>query len=79
MKILNILPVYQLNTYILRYICRQQTKRAMALAIKTVPVLKGKPAERFVKNAQESYAKKGTVDFSKEASNAKKILATAKL
>ena len=50
----------------------------MALAIKTVPVLKGKEAERFIKNAQDSYAKKGTVDFSKEAINAKKILASAK-
>lgn len=37
----------------------------MALEIKAIPTLKGKEAERFVKEADKAYLKKEKTDFSK--------------
>ena len=38
----------------------------MAIEIKEIPTLKGKEAERFVKQAEKSYKKRATIDFSKQ-------------
>ena len=38
----------------------------MALEIKAIPTLKGKEAERFVKEADKAYQKKEKTDFSKQ-------------
>lgn len=51
----------------------------MAIAIKQIPVLKGKVAKGFAKKATNNLEKKETVDFSKQAANAKKILKKAQL
>lgn len=51
----------------------------MAIAIKQIPVLKGKVATNFVNKATANLEKKHTVDFSEQAKNAKKILEKAKL
>lgn len=51
----------------------------MAIAIKTVPVLKEKAAVRFDSNAQSSIAKKSSVKFSKQVAISSKILAKAKI
>ena len=51
----------------------------MAIAIKQIPVLKGKTASTFIKKAEDTASKKHTVDFSKQASEARDIFAKAKL
>jgi hypothetical protein len=51
----------------------------MAIAIKSIPVLKDKAAESFTKKVAEQTAKKSSVDFTKQASVSAKILAKAKL
>lgn len=51
----------------------------MAIAIKQIPVLRGRVAERFVNKAESNLENKHTVDFSEQANNARKILAKAKL
>lgn len=51
----------------------------MALAIKSIPILKAQVASKFVINATAQSAKKATVDFSKQSVQASKILAKAKL
>ena len=51
----------------------------MALAIKSIPVLKAQVASKFVSNATAQSSKKATVDFSKQSVQASKILAKAKL
>lgn len=51
----------------------------MALAIKSIPVLKAGVATSFVRNATAQSLKKATVDFSKQFVQASKILAKAKL
>lgn len=51
----------------------------MALAIKSIPVLKAEVASSFVRNASAQSEKKATVDFSKQSVQASKILAKAKL
>ncbi|MFT4153954.1 hypothetical protein [Parafilimonas sp.] len=51
----------------------------MAIAIKTVPVLKDKVSETFNRKAIASAAKKATVKFTKEISISSKILAKAEL
>ena len=50
----------------------------MALAITSVPVLKGKASDRFEALLFESETKRGTIDFSKQISEAHKILSKAK-
>lgn len=49
----------------------------MAIAIKQIPVLKGKIASNFVKKADSNLKRKHSVDFSKETEDARKILAKA--
>ena len=54
----------------------------MAIEIKSIPVLKGKAAARFIDKANkavENSAKKSSVDFSKQALIRDEILAKAKL
>ncbi len=51
----------------------------MAIAIASVPVLKGEAADRFEKQMAESEKLRGSVDFSKSIENARKILGKAKL
>lgn len=46
----------------------------MAIYIKPIPTLTGKVAEKFEKAARESEAKRGSVDFSREAAMTRKIL-----
>lgn len=59
------------------YICIKETKY-MAVYFKTIPTLRGKAAERFVRQADENAAKyKGSIDFSEQMKMAKQILAKA--
>jgi len=51
----------------------------MAIAIKSIPVLKKEAAGSFTKRIDENYAKKSSVDFSKQASISAKILSKAKI
>ncbi len=51
----------------------------MAIAIKSIPVLRDKVAQAFSSAVKVNTAKKSTVDFSKQANVASKILAKAKL
>lgn len=63
------------------YICIKlnEINQIMALAISTVPVLTGEAAERFEKNMKAKEKQRGSVDFSKQIAEAKKILSKAKL
>lgn len=52
----------------------------MAIAIKSIPVLKGKAAASFVAKATKNYSqKKSSVDFSSQTTKAERILAKAKM
>ena len=51
----------------------------MALEIKTIPTLKGKEAERFIKEADRAYLNKGKTDFSKQVRTARAILKKANM
>lgn len=51
----------------------------MAIAIKTIPVLKDEAAANFVAKVKKASAKKSSIDFSKQTSIAAKILEKAKL
>lgn len=52
----------------------------MAIPIRFIPVLTSKVAEDFVRNAEKTYKqKRHTVDFSKQAKDAKQILKKAKM
>lgn len=51
----------------------------MAIAIKSIPVLKDKAADQFTIKASENSAKKSSIDFSKQTSVAAKILEKAKI
>ena len=51
----------------------------MAIAIKSIPVLKDKAAANFTSKVAENSARKYSVDFSKQTSVAAKILAKANL
>jgi hypothetical protein len=50
----------------------------MAIVIKSIPTLNGKDAERFIQAANKAESKPATVDFSKQAQIARKILEKAK-
>jgi hypothetical protein len=60
------------------YIC-ELNNTIMAIAIKSIPVLKDNVAKTFTKKVSVNNANKSTIDFSKQASVASKILAKAKL
>lgn len=52
----------------------------MATPIRSIPVLTSKVAENFVRNAKKTYEhKRHTVDFSKQAQDARQILKKAKM
>ena len=52
----------------------------MALEIKAIPTLRGKEAERFVKEAADkAYQKKEKTDFSKQVKIARAILKKANM
>lgn len=51
----------------------------MAIAIKSIPILKDELAKKFNESAQASLSKKGSVNFSAQVATASKILAKAKI
>lgn len=51
----------------------------MAIAIKSIPVLKAKEAKTFTQKVADNSAAKRTVNFSRQASVASKILSKAKI
>ena len=51
----------------------------MALEIKAIPTLKGKEAERFMKEAEKAYQSKEKTDFSKQVNIARAILRKANM
>ena len=51
----------------------------MALAISSVPVLTGEAAAQFDKKIKANEKKRGSVDFSKQIAEARKILSRANL
>ena len=51
----------------------------MALEFKTIPVLHGEAAARFVEAADEALEKRGSIDFSKQVAKARAILKRSKL
>jgi len=51
----------------------------MAIAIKSIPILKQRTAKNFTKKASTSLNKKATVDFSDQVIAAKRILEKAKM
>lgn len=51
----------------------------MAIAIKSIPVLKDKVASAFDAMATRNFTKKATVDFTQQVVKANKILAKAKI
>ncbi len=51
----------------------------MAIAIKSIPVLKAEAAKAFERDVHANNDKRATVDFSKQLSQAAKILAKAKI
>lgn len=46
----------------------------MAIPIKTIPILDGESAERFIKEAESNFEKSGTIDYSKQVEICKQIL-----
>ena len=54
-------------------------KLFMAIAIKSIPVLKDKAAHAFTSAVTANTSKKSSIDFSKQVSVATKILAKAKI
>ena len=54
-------------------------KLIMAIAIKSIPVLKAKAAKAFTSAVTANSAKKSSIDFSTQVSTASKILAKAKI
>lgn len=47
----------------------------MSVYIRAIPTLKGKIAERFIKQSEENLHKRASIDFSKESANSYAILA----
>jgi len=72
-SILMILGVF-INTLYLH-----STKLIMAIAIKSIPVLKDKAASSFTKRITANFSKKSSVDFSKQSVMSSRILAKAKI
>jgi hypothetical protein len=54
-------------------------KKIMAIELKTIPVLHGEAAARFVEAADEALQKRGSIDFSKQLAKARAILKRSKL
>lgn len=51
----------------------------MAIEFKTIPVLHGEAAARFVEAADETLEKRGTIDFSTQVAKARAILKRSKM
>ena len=51
----------------------------MAIPIKSVPTLKGKSAEAFVRKAERAEKERATIDMSKQAKMFASILSKAKI
>jgi len=51
----------------------------MAMAVKSIPVLKGNEAKEFVRKAEEAASRKGSVDFKMQPKNYLAILKKAKI
>lgn len=51
----------------------------MAIAIKSIPTLKGDDAKSFVRAANKAENKRTTIDYSKQAKVARSILGKAKM
>lgn len=51
----------------------------MALQISSIPVLKGKVAEEFIRKARQAEKERGTINMSAAREEMKKILSKAKL
>lgn len=51
----------------------------MAIAIKQIPVLKDKDAQRFQKKADAAFRERKPVDFGKQINTANKILEKSKI
>ena len=56
-----------------------KNKKIMAIEFKTIPVLHGEAAARFVEAADEALEKRGSIDFSKQVAKARAILKRTKL
>ena len=54
-------------------------KKIMAIEIKSIPVLHGEAAARFVEAADEALEKRGSIDFSKQVAKARAILKRSRL
>lgn len=51
----------------------------MAIAIKSIPTLKGEDAKTFIKKADKALGKRATIDFSKQIEMSRAILKKANL
>lgn len=56
-----------------------KSKKIMAIEFKTIPVLHGEAAARFVEAADEALEKRGSIDFSKQVAKARAILKRSRL
>jgi hypothetical protein len=53
--------------------------KIMAIAIKSIPTLKGNDAKSFVRAASKAESKRATIDYSRQAKTARSILGKAKM
>lgn len=53
--------------------------KIMAIAIKSIPTLKGNDARSFIRAANEAESKRATIDYSRQAKTARSILGKAKM
>ena len=56
-----------------------KNQEIMAIEFKTIPVLHGEAAARFVEAADEALEKRGSIDFSKQVAKARAILKRSKM
>ena len=56
-----------------------RVSQSMTMEIKTIPVLHGEVAARFVEAADEALKKRGTIDFSKQLEKTRAILKRSSL
>ena len=82
MLVFTIVPLQCLTTAIMIVTTIDITLKkytAMAIPIKSIPTLRGKVAERFVKKAERAEKKRATVDFSEHIKVCASILQKAKI
>lgn len=61
------------------YFQKHSKNKNMAIAIKSIPTLKNKVAQRFVHKAETAVINRATVDFSEQVKTTQAILNKAKL